>query len=197
MKPIFGQAKIQQFRSLKADGKHFNDNLMANKAFRNPHMYRKLVEFVGINEKGTQFPPAIWDPHDVQREWFADSLGVSLHVLSISKPFQSSLSQLPNRRPERNRLNPLRSTRTGHILTFTLHALAPKAAELEEERLDLQPLFNKAFSLFVPWVVLARHVSEGYDVLTSIWAVSPSSDHHTIHRAHAMVPKYMYTTAWT
>jgi len=71
---MFGQAKIQQFRSLKAQGKHFNDNLMANKAFRNPHIYRKLVEFVGVDEKGTQFPRSMWDPHDVRDEWFADSL---------------------------------------------------------------------------------------------------------------------------
>ena len=87
---MFGQAKIRQFRSLKAQGKHFNDNLMANKAFRNPHIYQKLVEFVGIDEKGTEFPRAIWDPHDVQDGWFADSLGVSLHVL----PYRSLFSQV-------------------------------------------------------------------------------------------------------
>ncbi|KAF8328175.1 HCNGP-like protein-domain-containing protein [Cantharellus anzutake] len=68
------EAKIRQFRSLKVQGKHFNDNLMSNKAFRNPHIYQKLVEFVGIDEKGTQFPRDLWDPHEVRDEWFAESL---------------------------------------------------------------------------------------------------------------------------
>jgi hypothetical protein len=48
---------------------------MSNRSFRNPHLYAKLVEFVDVNEKTTNFPPDIWDPNDVNEEWFADRIG--------------------------------------------------------------------------------------------------------------------------
>ena len=55
--------------------KHFNDSLMSNRSFRNPHLYTKLVEFVDVDERTTNFPKDIWDPENVQRDWFADQIG--------------------------------------------------------------------------------------------------------------------------
>lgn len=46
-----------------------------NRSFRNPHLYAKLVEFVDVDEKATNFPRDIWDPTDVRDEWFADKIG--------------------------------------------------------------------------------------------------------------------------
>ena len=69
------QSKIRHFRSLKSQGKHFNDSLMSNKAFRNPHIYAKLVEFVEVDEMGTRFPKHLWDPFDLEPEWYADKIG--------------------------------------------------------------------------------------------------------------------------
>lgn len=72
------QAKLAQFHQLKRDlthPKHFNDSLMANRSFRNPHLYTKLVEFVDVDERTTNFPKDIWDPEDVKDEWFADKIG--------------------------------------------------------------------------------------------------------------------------
>ena len=54
---------------------------MSNRSFRNPHLYAKLVEFADVDERATNFPKEIWDPHDVREEWFADKLGPSLHLL--------------------------------------------------------------------------------------------------------------------
>ena len=74
------QAKLAQFHALKRDQeqpKHFNDSLMSNRSFRNPHLYAKLVEFADVDERSTNFPRDIWDPHDVQEEWFADKIGPS------------------------------------------------------------------------------------------------------------------------
>lgn len=48
---------------------------MSNRSFRNPHLYTKLVEFVDVNERTTNFPKDIWDPANVQRDWFADQIG--------------------------------------------------------------------------------------------------------------------------
>ncbi|KAI0002572.1 HCNGP-like protein-domain-containing protein [Russula compacta] len=74
------EAKLAQFHALKRDSdqpKHFNDSLMSNRSFRNPHLYAKLVEFVDVDERTTNFPKKIWDPHDVQEDWFADRIGPS------------------------------------------------------------------------------------------------------------------------
>ena len=51
---------------------------MSNRSFRNPHLYAKLVEFVDVDERTTNFPRDLWDPNDVRVEWFADSIGTFL-----------------------------------------------------------------------------------------------------------------------
>lgn len=35
--------------------KHFNDSLMSNRSFRNPHLYHQLVEFVDVDEGCSNF----------------------------------------------------------------------------------------------------------------------------------------------
>ncbi|KIL60279.1 hypothetical protein M378DRAFT_187799 [Amanita muscaria Koide BX008] len=73
--------KLAQFHALKKDPdnpKHFNDSLMSNRSFRNPHLYTHLVEFVDVDERTTNFPPDVWDPNDVKDEWFADNIGTFL-----------------------------------------------------------------------------------------------------------------------
>ena len=72
------QAKLAQFMTLKHDPdnpKHFNDSLMSNRSFRNPHLYTRLVEFVDVDERATNFPKELWDPMDVRDEWYADRIG--------------------------------------------------------------------------------------------------------------------------
>ncbi|KAJ7163050.1 HCNGP-like protein-domain-containing protein [Mycena filopes] len=62
------QTKLAQFHALKTatPAKHFNDSLMGSRAFRNPHLYTKLVEFIDVDERSTNFPPALWAPADVE-----------------------------------------------------------------------------------------------------------------------------------
>lgn len=69
--------KLAQFQALKRDPthpKHFNDSLMSNRSFRNPHLYAKLVEFAEVDERATNFPREIWDPYNVKPEWYADQI---------------------------------------------------------------------------------------------------------------------------
>ncbi|CAA7268249.1 unnamed protein product [Cyclocybe aegerita] len=73
------QAKLAKFSALKQDPanpKHFNDSLMSNHSFRNPHLYTKLVEFMNVDERATNFPSDIWSPNDVKPDWFADQIGM-------------------------------------------------------------------------------------------------------------------------
>ncbi|KAG5728962.1 hypothetical protein E4T56_gene17714 [Termitomyces sp. T112] len=71
--------KLAQFHRLKSDPgspKHFNDSLMSNRSFRNPHLFAKLVEFVDVDERTTNFPQEVWrvDVGTFEREWFADKI---------------------------------------------------------------------------------------------------------------------------
>ena len=76
------QAKLANFRSLKqSQNRHFNDALMSNRAFRNPHLYATLVEFVDVDERATAFPKDVWDPTDVHADWFSDRLGARTLLL--------------------------------------------------------------------------------------------------------------------
>ncbi|KAG6900065.1 hypothetical protein C0995_004387 [Termitomyces sp. Mi166 len=61
--------KLAQFHALKTHAtnpKHFNDSLMSNRSFRNPHLYAKLVEFVDVDERVTNFERGVWDPEAVR-----------------------------------------------------------------------------------------------------------------------------------
>ena len=78
-------AKLNQFHELKRDPanpRHFNDSLMANRSFCNPHLYAQLVEFVDVDECTTNFPVEVWDPRDVKEEWFAERIGAS-HAMAV------------------------------------------------------------------------------------------------------------------
>jgi len=106
------EAKLATFHTLKRDEdqpKHFNDSLMSNRSFRNPHLYAKLVEFVDIDERTTNFPKDIWDPHDVQEDWFADRIAAQQKARSEQQEsaqpsnkrarieFSSSTASVPQR----------------------------------------------------------------------------------------------------
>jgi hypothetical protein len=69
------QAKISGFYELRQKGVRFNDSLLKNKAFRNPHIYAKLVEFVELDEIGSNLDKSVFDPHGFPREAYADKLG--------------------------------------------------------------------------------------------------------------------------
>lgn len=34
-----------------------------------------MVEFVNVDERTVNFPREVWDPYDVEEEWFADHIG--------------------------------------------------------------------------------------------------------------------------
>lgn len=75
--PQFGsrsatQAKIKKFLELKNDPtapKHFNDTLMSNRSFRNPHLYAKLVEYLDVDERTSNFPIHLASTHGGKEQW--------------------------------------------------------------------------------------------------------------------------------
>ncbi|TFL01532.1 HCNGP-like protein-domain-containing protein [Pterulicium gracile] len=86
------EAKLSRFHTLKQDAsdpRHFNDELMAKRSFRNPHLYAQLVNYVDVDERSTNFPKHVWDPQDVHPSWFADKIA----ELQKARSEQQSQSQ--------------------------------------------------------------------------------------------------------
>jgi hypothetical protein len=54
---------------------YFNDSLARNKAFRNPHILSKLVEYVDVDEKGSNFPRDVWDSKGMPPDAYASAIG--------------------------------------------------------------------------------------------------------------------------
>lgn len=53
-------AKLAKFHKLKEEqGTHFNQSLNRNRSFRNPHIYSKLVQWVGVEETGSAYADMI------------------------------------------------------------------------------------------------------------------------------------------
>ncbi|GAA5944902.1 uncharacterized protein JCM15063_001985 [Sporobolomyces koalae] len=74
------QAKLSNFEQLRRSrGLHFNDSLSSSKAFRNPRIYTKLVEFMDVDETGTGFDRAVWDRHAIGRD------GTALRLAELQK----------------------------------------------------------------------------------------------------------------
>lgn len=51
-----------------------NAHLQHNKAFRNPRIYTKLVEFTEVEEFGSNFDKADFDPHGFPKELYLDEI---------------------------------------------------------------------------------------------------------------------------
>lgn len=51
-----------------------NEHLQSNKAFRNPRIYAKLVEFIDLDEIGSNFDKETFDPHGFPKESYIDGL---------------------------------------------------------------------------------------------------------------------------
>jgi hypothetical protein len=56
------QEKVAKFYEQARDGTYLNKQIQRRKDFRNPSIYEKLVQFCGIDEKGTNYPPELYNP---------------------------------------------------------------------------------------------------------------------------------------
>lgn len=69
------EAKLRHFHVLRSQGIHFNATLQSNKSFRNPAILSKLVDFVDVDEKLSNFPPEVWrSSHGLGRDAWAESI---------------------------------------------------------------------------------------------------------------------------
>jgi hypothetical protein len=69
------QEKISKmFSKIQNEGLDLNQEIQSNKAFRNPSMYEKLIDYCELNEFGTNYAPHIFDPFKWGKESFYDEL---------------------------------------------------------------------------------------------------------------------------
>ncbi|KAJ1674431.1 hypothetical protein EV182_003288, partial [Spiromyces aspiralis] len=76
------QAKFEMWHARRAEGAFFNDQLLKNKQFRNPNIYAKLVEHLGLEETGSNFDPAVFDPAGFPKGLYIDELIKEQHRLA-------------------------------------------------------------------------------------------------------------------
>ncbi|RKP33467.1 HCNGP-like protein-domain-containing protein [Dimargaris cristalligena] len=56
------QHKFAQWHDLMQQGANFNTRMYQSKAFRNPHICAKLIDHLAIEEIGSNYPTALFDP---------------------------------------------------------------------------------------------------------------------------------------
>jgi hypothetical protein len=69
------QAKMEKWTELRRNGTSFNGALMNNKGFRNPSIMNKLIEFLELDEYGSNYPKEEYDPRGFPPESFLEELG--------------------------------------------------------------------------------------------------------------------------
>ncbi|GAA5833324.1 hypothetical protein JCM5353_008535 [Sporobolomyces roseus] len=81
------EAKLANFHSLlESRNLHFNDSLSSSKAFRNPRIYNKLVEFLAVeDETGNCWDKSIWDGSKIGRDGDAKRIAELQKLRSESK----------------------------------------------------------------------------------------------------------------
>ena len=50
------QSNLARFHDLKQRGVHFNESLLSNRAFKNPHVYAQLVDLLDLDESRSNLP---------------------------------------------------------------------------------------------------------------------------------------------
>lgn len=87
-----------------------NDHLQRNKAFRNPRIYAKLVEFAEVDEIGSNFDKKDFDPHGFPKEMYIDGILETQKKLAEEKAAQQQNRTSVNFVPQQQELSQQQST---------------------------------------------------------------------------------------
>ncbi|XP_056347474.1 SAP30-binding protein-like [Oenanthe melanoleuca] len=69
------QDKIEKLYERKMkEGMDMNSIIQKKKAFRNPSIYKKLIQFCSIDEFGTNYPKDMFDPHSWSEDSYYEAL---------------------------------------------------------------------------------------------------------------------------
>lgn len=65
---------LRLYEKMQSSDLDMNAVIQQRKDFRNPSIYEKLIQFCGINELGTNYPPSIYDPLKWSKESYYEEL---------------------------------------------------------------------------------------------------------------------------
>lgn len=65
---------LRLYEKMQSNDLDMNAVIQQRKDFRNPSIYEKLIQFCGINELGTNYPPNIYDPLKWSKESYYEEL---------------------------------------------------------------------------------------------------------------------------
>ncbi|KAJ3175394.1 SAP30-binding protein [Geranomyces variabilis] len=87
------QAKISKWLDLKASGMVFNDRLEATHAFRNPSITSKMIEYLGLDERGSNFSKDVYNPAGFPPEAYYDKIAERQRAATagVGGPYQPPL----------------------------------------------------------------------------------------------------------
>lgn len=63
------------FKNLKMNGVHFNDKLQTSKQFMNPHIGKKLIDWVDVHEHSSNIPEPL--PYDGYEKKYCSASAIS------------------------------------------------------------------------------------------------------------------------
>jgi hypothetical protein len=110
------QQQFDHWTLLQASGTHYNDTLFNNRAFKNPHIMSKLIDFLGLDQYGTNFSPLDFSPLDT---------GTTIEELTLEKKANGQTRQFV---PEKNAAAPIQPKPKNPYLSSSRPAPAPKIA---------------------------------------------------------------------
>ncbi|NWV99842.1 S30BP protein, partial [Machaerirhynchus nigripectus] len=88
------QDKIQKLYEMKKkEGMDMNHMIQRKKAFHNPSLYEKLIQFCSIDEIGTNYPKDIFDPHGWSEDSYYEALAKAQKI-EMDKPVKAKRERI-------------------------------------------------------------------------------------------------------
>lgn len=61
-------------RIQREEGKYISEHLRTQRGYKNPDFLQKMVEYLGVDEVGSNYPQQVFDPHALPPDDFYDKL---------------------------------------------------------------------------------------------------------------------------
>nr|KAJ3421954.1 hypothetical protein HK105_001721 [Polyrhizophydium stewartii] len=88
------QERIERFTALRSRGVFLNDRLVGTHSFRNPSIMSKLIEFLELDEAGTNLEPSVYDPRAFPKQAFYRELAKAQEEkpIGVAQPFPTNVA---------------------------------------------------------------------------------------------------------
>lgn len=99
--PVIQERIADLHDKMLRSGKSLLHSIQTTKKFRNPVIYEKLVEFLGIDERGTNYPPEFYNPRIWGPESYYDKLNQAQQCLNMPERIKEDKKETMTSQPTR------------------------------------------------------------------------------------------------